>query len=399
MTICDPLNVFLSATHARVDLDQYERNIRILREIAGLDRDFMAVVKGNAYGHGAVACAGAALHAGATHLAVARVSEALELRAAGIDAPILLLGGPNLAAIDQAVDHRIALTVGTKEAMEAVQAAAQRTRERPVVHIKVDTGLHRYGADPELAVHLAQTLAADDRVSLEGLYAHFSSSDEADEEPTRRQIEVAEATLRNIATAGVEIKYIHLPNSAAIIKGRTGNSNLVRSGTATYGLAPAPDMTMPSGIRPIMTVHSTFTRVSTLPVGEGVSYGLTYRANAPEWLGTVPVGFADGLPRSLSNRGWFLVNGQRCPIRGRVCMDQTIIGLPAELACETEVTLIGNGEDDAMTVDTVADMDGTIHYEVASGLSARVPRIYYRGDNVVGWVDAVAGVSKYPHEG
>jgi alanine racemase len=390
----DRIAAILAGTHARISLDRYEDNIRILRRLAGHERGFMAVVKGNAYGHGAVACARAAIAAGATYLAVARIGEALQLRIAGIDDPILVLGSPNPETIGLAAEYRITLTVGTVNAMEGVRSAAIRSSLRPVIHLKLDSGLHRYGASPELALELARTLAADERVDLEGIYAHFSSADEDDFAPTANQIALAEAVLKELASAGIKFRYVHLPNSAATILGRTGPSNLVRSGIATYGLAPSAEVPLPGGVKPVMTLHSRLSRVFELQPGEGVSYGLTYRASRKEWVATVPVGYADGLPRSLSGRGWFIVEGCRCPIRGRVCMDQTVVGLPDQVREGSDVQIMGDGSDDAMDAFTIANLDGTINYEIATGVAARVPRLYLRGGAPTGWADQLLDESQ-----
>lgn len=387
----DPVLVIQSGTHARVDLGRYEENIRILRRVAGADKTFMAVLKANAYGHGAVACGGAAVRAGAGYLAVARINEGLQLRRAGLDIPVLILGGPNPAQVKDAVNHGLTVSVGTHEALDAVQQAALTASSRPRVHLKIDSGLHRYGALPDLALQLATRCAEDDRVELEGLYGHFSSADEATTEVTDEQIARSERLVAQLESLGITFKYIHLPNSAAIITRRMGSSNLVRAGIATYGLAPGPDVDLPPGIAPVLGLRSNLTRSFQLPGGEGVSYGLTYRAKTEEWSATVPVGYADGLPRSLSNRGWFVVDGERCPIRGRVSMDQTVVGLTRSADMGAEVIIVGDSADGAMTVDDLAIIDGTINYEIATRVTARVPRVYYRAGAAIGWDDALLG--------
>lgn len=390
----DRVSIIQSATHARVDLDRYEENIRILREIAGPDKGFMAVLKANAYGHGAVACGRAAVRAGADYLAVARISEGIQLRRAGIDAPILVFGGPNLAQIEMAVNQRLTVSVGTETALEAVQDIAQRSSERPVVHLKLDSGLHRYGAHPDLALELVRQCVADDRIVLEGIYAHFSSADEPSSPATEQQIARSEELLRRFEELGIALKYVHLPNSAGTIRGQVGSSNLVRSGIATYGLVPSPEVTLPGGMQPVFSLHSRLTRSFLMPRSEGVSYGLTYRAQRDELCGTVPVGYADGLPRGLSNQGWFIVDGERSPIRGRVCMDQTVVGLSRPGNVGDEVSVIGNSSTGAMTLDDVAALDNTINYEIATRLAARVPRLYYRAGQPTGWDDPILGESE-----
>jgi alanine racemase len=374
----DMIKIIQSECHVRVDLSRYGENIRILKGIAGPDRELMAVLKADAYGHGAVQCARVALESGATQLAVARVWEGIRLRRAGIEAPILVLGGPNLGAIDLATDAGLTLTVGTEAAVTAVIDRAAQSRTHVKVHLKLDTGLHRYGALPGLAGKLARLLDARQYIDLEGVYAHFSSADELEQAETLGQISVAENVIKELEDSGIRFRYIHLPNSAATISGMTGRSNLVRDGIATYGLAPSPNIPLPDGIRPVLSVQGKPTRVFMLPGGEGISYGLTYRASEDELDATIPIGYADGLPRSLSNAGWFIVDGHKCPIHGRVCMDQTVVGVPVGVTQDSIVTVIGDGSDGAMTIDDVARVDGTINYEIATRMSARMPRVYFR---------------------
>lgn len=382
-----------AGTHARIDLDRYEENIRVLREIAGPAKTFMAVVKANAYGHGAVACAHAAARAGAEYLAVARVSEGLQLRRAGITLPILILGGPNLAQVEDAVHNNLTVSVGAVEALDAVQRAAQSSPTRPRIHLKLDTGLHRYGALEAAAVEIAERCLLDDRIELEGAYAHFSSADESTSGVTDAQIARAGQLVRKLNRMGIALKYIHLPNSAAILSERIGESNLVRAGIAGYGLSPSRETDLPARIKPVLSIWSTLTRTFTLPAGEGVSYGLTYLAEHDEQCATVPIGYGDGLPRSTSNRGWFIVNGERCVVHGRVSMDQTVVGLKSAADVGDEVTIVGDPATGAMTLDDLATMDGTINYEIATRITARVPRLYYREGIPVAWDDLLLGES------
>ena len=372
-------------SHVRIDLSRYAANIRVLKAIVGPDREFMAVVKADAYGHGAIECGKVALSNGASHLAVARIWEGIRLRNAGIEAPILVLGGPNLAAIELAIAHNLTLTVGSEAAANAVATAAQQSDRLLRVHLKLDTGLHRYGLLPALAHSVASALHASHNVDLEGVYAHFSSADEEDGSATEQQIDGAHSMLDALEEAGIQVRYIHLPNSAATLSGMSGRSNLLRAGIATYGLAPSVDVPLPKDILPVMSVRSKLTRAFDLAPGEGVSYGLTYRSTALEPSATVPLGYADGLPRRLSNKGWFAIDGQRCPIRGRVCMDQTVIGRPGSASEGDEVLIVGDGTDEAMTIDDIAEMDDTINYEIATRFSARMPRLYVENGVPIGY--------------
>lgn len=372
----DLLQIVQREAHVRIDLDRYAINIATLKDLAGPDRDLMAVVKADAYGHGAVMCARTALENGATYLAVARKWEGIRLREAGVTAPVLVLGGANPAALEIAARHNLTLTVGSMSIATAIEDVASR---QPVtVHLKLDTGLHRYGLQPDDALSVASRFKANPNVNLEGIYAHFSSADEIDCRPTEAQLGSAHDVLTSLEQQGFEFRYVHFSNSAALLTGATGQSNLVRTGIASYGLRPSQDVPLPDGIRQVMSVHGQLSRVFMLSQGEGVSYGLTYLATEAEPAGVVSIGYADGLPRSLSNQGWFVVNGQRSPIRGRVCMDQTVIGLPGLEAEQIDVIIAGDGSGGEMTLDDIATLDGTINYEVATRFALRMPRVYVR---------------------
>ncbi len=372
------LNIAQHESFLRIDLDRYARNVAILAGIAGQHREFMAVIKADAYGHGAIQCAHVALEHGASQLAVARVWEGVRLRRAGIQAPILVLGGINLDAVAIAIEHRLTITVGSVAVADQLIRLANEAAAPINAHLKVDTGLHRYGLMPAIASSIGAMLHEHPMIDLEGIYAHFSSADEPDQTPTMAQINAAHTILDDLGQTGCEFRYIHLTNSASLITGAAGRSNMVRAGVATFGLQPSPDVELPEGVLPVMSVHSRLTRSFILPGGEGVSYGLTYLSENDEAAGTVPIGYADGLPRSVSNRGWFVAGGQPSPIRGRVCMDQTVIGLSEGLDEDAEVLIAGDGSSGEMTLDDIARLDGTINYEIATRLSARMPRVFIK---------------------
>lgn len=345
----------------------------------------MAVIKADAYGHGAIECGRVALEHGASHLAVARIWEAIRLRRAGITAPILVLGGPNPSTVDLAIEQKLTLSIGSERAVDLALSAASRHGKPLTVHLKLDTGLHRYGFLPELATGAARRLADHHLINLEGIYAHFSSADEQDARPTRLQIDRAHAIIDALEQQGINFKYIHLPNSAATITGMCGRSNLFREGIASYGLAPSPDVRLPDGILPVMSVRANATRIFDLPKGEGVSYGLTYTAKQTERAATVPIGYADGLPRSLSNCGWFSIQDIQCPVLGRVCMDQTVVRAPIGAQEYGSVIIAGDGSQGEMTLDDIARLSGTINYEIATRFSQRMPRVYIRDGNAAGY--------------
>lgn len=379
-----------SGTHAVIDLDAYASNIRVLCSIAGEEVALMAVVKADAYGHGAVECGRAAIEAGAGMLGVARVQEALYLRRSGLECPIVLIGPPASGEIADALEHDITLTVGSRLAIDGVVASAIGGLTARV-HVKVDTGMNRYGFAPDDLCEAVETLASQPGVMVEGVFTHFSSADELDPTPTDRQIERFWDAVERLTARGLRPRYLHTSNSAAILTGRSCGTNLVRSGIATYGLAPSDEVGVDGRFRPVMSLHSVVARRGLLRPDEGVSYGRTYVAANDEHVAAVPVGYADGLPRRLRNQGWFVVHDQRAPIRGSVCMDQTVVSVPDTVSEGDRVLVLGAGASGEMTFDAVATMIGTVNYEVATRLTARVPRMYVRGGRPVAWEVVLSG--------
>ena len=373
-----------AGTHALVDLDAYAGNVRALRARLGDEVELMAVVKANAYGHGMVPCARAALEAGAGWLAVARIEEGLLLRDCGITGRVLVIGPPNRELIAQAIAADLALATGTFDSLRGISQSAQTLGRPARVHLKLETGLHRYGIAREAAPALARAVVADSNLKLEGLYSHYASADELEDRFIDVQVARFEETVQELRDAGIAIPYAHLANSAAALRGviprAAGSTPVVRAGYALYGLSPSDEVPVPGEFRPVLALKSRIARRFTLPAGEGVSYGRTYLAERPTHCATLPVGYGDGLSRQLSSKGWALVQGVRCPILGRVAMDQTVISVEQvpNTAEGDEVLLIGDGRDAAMTVDDVAALCGTIGYEVVTALSARLPRVFLR---------------------
>ena len=373
-----------AATHARIDLDAYADNVRAMRRQIGDEIELMAVVKANAYGHGMVPCARAALEAGAVWLAVARIEEGLLLRNHGIDSRVLVIGPPNRQLLSLAIRADLTLAVGTFDAVRGISQMAQRLGQPARVHLKLETGLHRYGIERESGLALAQMVVSDPNLRLEGLYSHCASADELEDRFVDVQVERFAATIRELHAAGIVIPYVHLANSAAALRGiiphAAGATAAVRTGYALYGLSPSVEVPVPGDFRPVLTLKSRIARLFILPAGEGVSYGRSFRADRPTRCATLPIGYGDGLSRQLSNTGWALVHGVRCSIVGRVAMDQTVICVEQvpNAAEGDEVTLIGDGNVGAMTVDDVAALCNTIGYEIVTALSARLPRVFLR---------------------
>jgi alanine racemase len=323
-------------------------------------------------------------------LGVARVQEALYLRRAGLDCPIVLIGPPASGEIAVALEHDITLSVGSRIALDGVVACA-RNGLTARVHVKLDTGMNRYGFVPDDVCEAVETLASQPCVTVEGIFTHFSCADELDPAPTDQQIERFWDAVERLTARGLRPQYVHTSNSAAILTGRSGGTNLVRSGIATYGLAPSDEVGVDERFTPVMSVHSVVARRGLLRQDEGVSYGRTYVATSDESVAAVPVGYADGLPRRLRNQGWFVVHDQRAPIRGSVCMDQTVVSVSDAVSEGDPVLVLGGGASGEMTFDAIAAMIGTVNYEVATRLMARVPRVYVRGGQPVAWEVVLTG--------
>ena len=378
-----------AGTHAQIDLDALSSNVGALLARLPDGVELMAVVKANAYGHGLVPCARQALAAGAGRLAVARIDEGLLLRAAGFTAPVLALGPANPALASRAARGGVAVTVGSVAGARALHAGLGSDDPALDVHIKVDTGMHRYGVEPTEAVALARAVSGDARLRLEGLFTHFATADEADGAFLHEQARRFAGVRRALAAAGLAPPLVHLANSAAALRGVVEPAGdppgrpLVRAGLLLYGLSPSAHIPAPAAFRPVMTLLTRVARVFTLPAGEGVSYGLTFTADRPLRCATLPIGYGDGLSRRLSNQGWAAVSGSACPIRGRVCMDQTVVEVESAPAVAEGDVAVMLGTAPAMSAEDAARLGGTINYEVVTAISARVPRVYLRGGRAV----------------
>ena len=359
---------------AEVDLAALRHNVEVVRRIAA-PAALCAVVKADGYGHGAVPVARAALEAGAAGLAVALVEEGGALRDAGLEAPILLLSEPPPSSAAEVVGLRLTPTVYTAEGVAALAAAAPG----PIaVQLKVDTGMHRVGASPAEAVDLARRIHDDPRLHLEAVWTHFAVADDAaqtaaTDEQRRRFAEVCDA----IEAAGVPVPARHAANAAGTLY-TDAHLDVVRPGIALYGYDPDP--TRPNAdLRPVLSLRAEVSHVKVLDAGERLSYGLRYELRERSVIATVPLGYADGVPRRLGETGGeVLVGGRRCPIAGTVTMDQILVdcGPDAVVARGDEVVLLGTQGGERITADDWAQRLGTISYEILCGIGARVPRVH-----------------------
>lgn len=365
---------------AEVDLAAVRANVAAIAELVA-PAAMCVVVKANGYGHGAVPVAEAALNAGASWLAVALVEEGVALRREGIDAPILLLSEPPLSAMPAARRHRLTPTLYTNRGVKAAAEAATNGPGPWAVHVKVDTGMHRVGAHPGDAAVIVASARASRRLDVEGLWTHLAVADEPDraDDFTAHQLDAFAAVVDDLARRGPRPPLLHAANSAGALLHPAARLDLVRCGIAAYGIPPAPGRDGGVPLQPAMTLRAEVTFAKRLPAGEGLSYGLHYVTSEPTVIATVPLGYADGVPRRLAfTGGEVLIGGQRRPIAGAVTMDQLLVdcGRDADVSVGDEVVLIGSQGDDRITADEWAGRLDTIAYEIVCGIGARVPRIY-----------------------
>jgi len=372
-------------TWAEIDLDAIAFNVHACRRHVGEAVEIIAVVKANAYGHGAIPVSQAALAAGATRLAVHRAMEGVELRQAGIRAPILVMGYTPPGGAEMVAHWQLTPTVTTLEFAQALAAQAGAAGVVVPVHVKVDTGMSRYGLLPPEVVEFLRALGGWPALRLEGLFTHLATADSVDPAHARRQLAVFDGVAAAVRQAGIAVPLLHAANSAATMRLPAAHYNAVRPGVALYGLDPSGEWPPVFEIRPALTLKSRVSRVRELPPGAGISYGRTFITQRPTAAALVPVGYGDGYHRILSNQGSVLVRGQRAPIRGRVCMDQFVVDVSdiPDVQQDDEVVVVGRQEGAQIRAEEVARLAGTINYEVTTGLLPRVARVYRRAGQVV----------------
>jgi alanine racemase len=363
----------LRPTWADVDLGAIRANVAVLADRVA-PASVMAVVKADGYGHGAASVGRAAIEGGAGALAVALVEEGLALRDAGIDVPVLVLAEAEPSALDAAIAARLDLTVASLHAVDAIGDARDGRAVR--VHVKVDTGMHRMGCDPAAIVSIARRVV-ERGVELHGVWSHLANADDPKSEVTAAQLARFEAALDELRATGCTWTSTHLANSAGAIAHPATRFDLVRCGIAIYGVEPARDLAGAVDLRPAMSLHSRISALRTVAAGEAVSYGGHWTATRSTAIATVPIGYADGVPRALGlTGGEVLVRGARRPIRGVVTMDQLMIEVVDDCAIGDEVVLLGEQGNETITAWDWADRVGQIAYEVLTGIGARVARRY-----------------------
>lgn len=364
---------------AEVDLGALAHNVRTLKEIAA-PAELMAVVKGYAYGHGNPTCAQAMLDAGATRLGVARVAEALHLREAGVSAPILVFTEPPPEAIPAILANDLTVGVYTQRFAAALSDAARETNAPAIVHVKIDTGMHRVGVPAEEAAEAVRSLKDLTGLDIEGAWSHLAVADVPDHPFTKKQLDTFEKVIENIERAGTTFRVKHIANSAATVSIPQSHLDLVRCGVACFGLAPGPALPSRTALRPALALRARINMVKEVAAGDALSYGLDYRMKNEARVATVPAGYADGYDRGLSGKADVLISGKRYRVSGAVCMDQFMVDVGED---DVEVgqiaTLLGRDGEEEISAEELAERIGTINYEITARVASRVPRLYVGG--------------------
>ena len=362
------------STKAIVHLGAIAHNVAQIRKRIGSGREVMAVVKANGYGHGAVEVSLAALNGGANSLGVAVPEEGEELRKAGIDVPVTVLGLIQPEEAYKVVDFSLEQTLCSLEVAEALNQIASNEGTVVNVHIKIDTGMGRVGVQPIDALAFVRMIGRFNHLNLKGIFSHFSCADEVDKTFAKKQVEIFDGLLREMEVSGVKIPKRHMANSAAILDLPESYYDLVRPGIMIYGLYPSAEVSHSVELKPAMTFMTKVAFVKKVPAGSSISYGRTFVTEKETHVATLPVGYADGYSQLLSGRGEVLIKGYRAPLIGRVCMDMCMVDVSGvdNVMPGDEVILFGEG----LPVDEVAEKIGTINYEVVCGVGNRVPRVY-----------------------
>lgn len=366
---------------AEVDLNALRQNLAQIRNLAGPTRRIVTVVKADAYGHGLRQIAAVLMQSGTEVFGVANLAEARAIRTVGRGWPILMLGACLPQEIDLAVREDVMPTISNLEEARHFAAAGAHQRKRVCVHVKVDTGMGRLGTAPAEVVSLVKAIAGMPELKLTGLFTHYSSAED-DAEFTCQQRQAFRAAVQAVVEAGHEPEWRHASNSGGLLLEPGDEGNTVRAGLLVYGIVPqgqrALNPTRLHGFRPALSWKSRVTLVRDVPRNTPISYGHTYRTQKTSRLATIAVGYADGLPRAASNRAYVLIRGQRCPIVGRVTMDQTVIDVTEveNVQPADEVQLIGEQAGVQITAADLAVWCDTIPWEVLTNISYRVPRVY-----------------------
>lgn len=364
---------------AEIDLQALKENIHSIRRLIGLRPEIMAIVKADAYGHGALETAPSILAAGVTRLGVSLPEEGIALRKHEIKAPILVFTPLLVDQVAPVCAYDLSASLTMLSSAEALSIEAKRRRKKIKVHIKIDTGMGRVGISPEETVSFIQRVLVLPNLMVEGVYSHFATADEADLSYARQQLASFQQVLAALSEKGIELPIRHIANSGGIINLPESHFDLVRAGIILYGLYPSTEVKkelLP--LRPALRLKARVTQVKRVPSGAGISYGQIYHTSRDTNIATLPIGYADGFSRLLSGKARVLIGGKPFPVVGRICMDQCMVetgDYPVKVG--EEAVLIGRQGEEEIAADEIAGLLGTINYEVICMISDRVPRVYF----------------------
>ena len=366
---------------AYINLDNAVKNMEGFKSLINKDTKIMAVIKADGYGHGAVEIANKLKDlpylAG---FAVATAEEAFELRAAGIENPILILGYTFKEDYEKLINLNVRMALFTDDMLGDIAEAAKQVDKKALVHIKLDTGMSRIGIQADdYGIEFVKRVKRCEDIELEGMFTHMARADEYDKTKANNQIELYKDFCNKLEKEGIEIPIKHVSNSASILELSHANMNMVRAGITLYGLWPSDEVSKEIiPLYPMMKLVSHVSFVKILPEGREISYGGTYKTNKDTVIATIPCGYADGIPRGLSNKGYVLIHGQKAPIVGRVCMDQFMVDVSniEDVKVRDEVVIIGCQGNEIITAEEVGDISGRFNYELVCDISKRVPRVY-----------------------
>ena len=366
-------------TRAEIDLTAIDKNIKSLRSFLGQKTKIMAIVKANAYGHGAKEAAKTAEKSGVDYLGVAYLGEALELRSAGVKTPILILSETPAEFAQHIIDGDITQTVYTFELARALDAAAANKNKKTKVHVKVDTGMGRVGVFPDQVLPLIKQMICLPFIELEGIFTHFSKGEDIGSGFTEKQFGSFLGVLDLLNKEGIEIPMKYCASSAAVFNFPQSHLDMVRLGITMYGLYPPGQKNRPVNLISALSLKTKVLYLKRVPKGTPLSYGATYVTSKETTIATLPVGYADGLSRQLSNKGQVLIKGKKYPIVGKVTMDMTLVDTGDDnIKVWDDVVIIGSDGSQQISADDIANQVDSINYEVVCGIGKRVPRVYIK---------------------
>lgn len=371
---------------AEIDLSALRANFRTAKALLRPGVKTMAVVKADGYGHGAIPCARALIEEGAEALGVGILEEGILLRQAGVTVPIQVLGSVFPGEVDDLIEHNLTTTLCSLELARELAKNAERRNRQVGVHVKVNTGMSRLGIAPQSAIEFFDALAGMKSLRIDSVFTHFAAADEADPAFSREQLKKFEATLEQLKRHGVTIACTHSANSAALLKFPESHLDMVRPGILLYGVLTSPDLEpyrkvleeSPHGFHPAMQWKTRILRLNSIPQGTTLSYGRKFTTKRDSLIATLPIGYADGLQRSLSGKMEVLVRGRRVPQVGAICMDLSMIDVTDVPGVQEgdEVVIFGRQGEASILIEEVAEWSNTLPYEIMCGVGKRVPRVY-----------------------